>query len=165
MSNPYFTPTTRDLTSDELRSMKKYRCHKEIHALPMNRGQYNEYRGWDLPENENPLDPGYLVIYDRGTPDHYESWSPADKLEKGYTEIPPEPGAEHFGDLHFAWLAEREDMPGVYASRDSSISPVTTDATKAAQFSNKEDCTDYCVSLNDNGRILNFRPKEHGFFY
>ena len=63
--------------------MKHYIGVKEIDAKPMNRGDYNEYRGWTIPENENPADEGYLVKY----PDGYESWSPKDVFEKAYTEF------------------------------------------------------------------------------
>lgn len=38
--------------------MKKYIGTKMIEAKPMNRGDYNAYRGWTIPENENPADEG-----------------------------------------------------------------------------------------------------------
>lgn len=60
--------------------MKKYIGTKIIEAKPMNRGEYNNYRGWTIPENENPEDEGYLVKY----PDGYESWSPKKQFEKTY---------------------------------------------------------------------------------
>ena len=47
----------------------------------MNRADYNTYRGWLLPEDENGSDEGYLVEYlDGGKPNHadhegYISWS------------------------------------------------------------------------------------------
>lgn len=62
--------------------MKHYIGVKEIDAKPMNRGDYNEYRGWTIPADENPADEGYLVKY----PDGYESWSPKEVFEKAYTE-------------------------------------------------------------------------------
>ena len=55
---------------------------KEIDAKPMNRNEYNKYRGWTIPADENPADEGYLVKY----PDGYESWSPKEVFEKAYTE-------------------------------------------------------------------------------
>ena len=33
--------------------MKKYTGVKEILATPMNRKEYNDYRGWELPVDEN----------------------------------------------------------------------------------------------------------------
>ncbi|WP_444957594.1 hypothetical protein [Microbulbifer sp. ZKSA002] len=65
----------------------KYRCHKEVHATPMKRGEYNEYRGWTIPANENPDDDGYLVVYGAGTSDHYESWSPKKQFDEGYNKM------------------------------------------------------------------------------
>ncbi len=73
--------------------MKRFICHKEVLARPMNRAEYNEYRGWILPEDEDGTDEGYLVEYidggQKNHPDHegYISWSPKDVFHKGYTEI------------------------------------------------------------------------------
>lgn len=59
----------------------------------MNRADYNDYRGWVLPDDELGTDEGYLVEYlDGGKsnhPDHkgYISWSPKEQFENGYTEI------------------------------------------------------------------------------
>ena len=40
--------------------MKKYVGTKQIEARPMTRGDYNNYRGWQIPAEENPADEGYL---------------------------------------------------------------------------------------------------------
>jgi hypothetical protein len=56
----------------------------------MTLGEYNKYRGWDIPENEDPNKSGYLVEYtDGGTPNHpehqgYISWSPAEVFANSY---------------------------------------------------------------------------------
>lgn len=62
--------------------MKAYIGTKNISAKPMNRGEYNIYRGWKIPENEDPKDEGYLVKYADG----YESWSPKDIFDDAYRE-------------------------------------------------------------------------------
>ena len=62
--------------------MKKYVGTKIIEATEMNRGDYNKYRGWTIPENENPEDEGFLVKYSDG----YESWSPKKQFEEAYRE-------------------------------------------------------------------------------
>lgn len=62
--------------------LAKYIGTKLIKAKPMTRGDYNKYRGWKLPENENPDDEGYLVVYVDS--DNYESWSPKDVFERAY---------------------------------------------------------------------------------
>ena len=70
--------------------MKKYIGTKVLKAIPMTRGEYNRYRGWDMPSNEDPADDGYLVEYeDGGKPNDarhtgYISWSPADVFERSY---------------------------------------------------------------------------------
>ena len=53
-----------------------------IEAKEMNRGDYNKYRGWTIPEDENPADEGYLVKYSDG----YESWSPKKQFEEAYRD-------------------------------------------------------------------------------
>ena len=60
--------------------MKKYIGTKMIEATPMSRGEYNRYRGWTIPKDENPADEGYLVKYSDG----YESWSPKKQFEEVY---------------------------------------------------------------------------------
>lgn len=62
--------------------MKEYIGIKRIKAEPMTRGDYNKYRGWQIPKNENPADEGYLVVYE-GV---YESWSPKKVFEEAYHE-------------------------------------------------------------------------------
>jgi len=61
---------------------KKYIGTKMLEAVPMNRGEYNRYRGWQLPEDEDPEDEGYLVTYQGG----YESWSPKAVFEEAYRD-------------------------------------------------------------------------------
>lgn len=63
-----------------------------IRAVPMTRGEYNEFRGWSVPNDENPEDAGFLVEYlDGGEPNTtkyagYVSWSPADVFARAYRE-------------------------------------------------------------------------------
>ena len=69
--------------------MKKYIGTKEVKATPMNRGDYNALRGWQVPENENPADDGYLVVYPNGESnvdgfDGYVSWSPKKQFDDVY---------------------------------------------------------------------------------
>lgn len=58
--------------------MKKYIGVKIVTAEPMTRGDYNHYRGWLVPVDENPHDPGYLVKYDN----EYISWCPKIPFEQ-----------------------------------------------------------------------------------
>lgn len=63
--------------------MKKYIGTKLIEAEPMTRGDYNKYRGWTIPADENPADEGYLVRYS----DSYVSWSPKEVFDKAYLAV------------------------------------------------------------------------------
>lgn len=70
--------------------MERFIGTKELMARPMTLGEYNTYRGWELPANENAASEGYLVEYlDGGKPNHpdhkgYVSWSPKDVFERAY---------------------------------------------------------------------------------
>ena len=72
---------------------QKYIGTKILTATPMNRLEYNLYRGWDLPLNEDGNDEGYLVEYQDGGaqnhPDHagYISWSPKAVFEQAYRPV------------------------------------------------------------------------------
>lgn len=63
--------------------MKKYIGCKLIEAEPMTRGDYNQYRGWIIPQNECPDDAGYLIKY----PDGYISWSPKQIFDSAYFAV------------------------------------------------------------------------------
>jgi hypothetical protein len=66
---------------------------KLINAKPMTRQEYNDFRGWTLPENENGADEGFLVEYVDGgqanTTEYagYVSWSPKDVFERAYRPV------------------------------------------------------------------------------
>ena len=73
--------------------MNKYSGTKEVMAKPMTRGDYNAYRGWEMPQNENPNENGYLVEYldspnkNHEAHDNYISWSPKDVFDRSYRDI------------------------------------------------------------------------------
>jgi len=60
--------------------MKKYIGVNIIEAKPMNLGDYNKFKGWEIPDDENPEKEGYLVKYS----DDYISWSPSDAFDDAY---------------------------------------------------------------------------------
>lgn len=72
--------------------MKTYIGTKLIQAQPMTRGDYNDYRNWVLPANEDGTDAGYLVEYlDGGKPNDdrhagYISWSPKAQFDAAYRD-------------------------------------------------------------------------------
>lgn len=73
--------------------MQTYIGTKIIRALPMTRQEYNDYRGWQLPADENGDDEGYLVEYvDGGKANDsrhagYISWSPKEVFERAYRPV------------------------------------------------------------------------------
>lgn len=72
--------------------MKTFIGSKLILAMAMNRAEYNRYRGWKLPADEDGSDEGFLVEYlDGGESNHaghngYLSWSPKAVFENAYRE-------------------------------------------------------------------------------
>lgn len=73
--------------------MKEFQCNKKVLARPMSRQEYTDYRGWELPSDEDGSDEGYLVEYvgspGRNHPDHmgYISWSPKSVFDAGYHDV------------------------------------------------------------------------------
>jgi len=61
----------------QIENLQKYIGTKLVEASPMNLGPYNTFRGWDIPKEESPTTPGYIVKY----PDGYISWSPKKQFE------------------------------------------------------------------------------------
>lgn len=73
--------------------MKTYIGTRIVKMEPMTREEYNTFRGWSIPEDEDGADEGYLVEYtDGGKPnvsgrDGYISWSPKEQADNAYREI------------------------------------------------------------------------------
>jgi hypothetical protein len=73
--------------------MKEFYGTKRVAAKPMTRAEYNIFRGWTLPADENGDDEGYLVEYlDGGKPNvegfaGYVSWSPKEQFDRAYRPV------------------------------------------------------------------------------
>lgn len=102
---------------------KLYEGTKRLAAQPMRRGDYNAYRGWVCPADEDPTDDGYLVEYVDGGKSNdsrhagYISWSPKDVFERSYAlvlgaDLPP-----HQQRV----LAEKADLDGILSKLDAFI--------------------------------------------
>lgn len=119
--------------------MERYIGTKLINAEPMNRQRYNELRGWDLAEDEDGSDEGYLVEYVDGGKANttlfkgYISWSPREQFDKAYESS----GSLDFGAAVFmlkrGHKIARSGWNGsgmfVYLVPDSSY-PAQTDAAR-----------------------------------
>lgn len=63
---------------------------RTVQATPLNRQEYNDLRGWQVPADENPADDGYLVVNsgvsERNVEgfDGYVSWLPKLAFEEQY---------------------------------------------------------------------------------
>lgn len=70
--------------------MKQYTGTKVVNAEPMTRQEYNDLRGWQVPDDENPSDDGFLIedldgsAPNTATHTGYVSWTPKDMFEKTY---------------------------------------------------------------------------------
>lgn len=137
-------------------NFKKYIGTKKIEAFPMNREEYNKYRGWTIPANENPNDEGYLVKYSDG----YISWSPKKQFEEAYRTS----GEMNFGHAiemlksgcrvarkgwngknMFIFLASGIDLTGCICSKDM---PPCTDSLCMKTADNKI-CVGWLASQTD----------------
>jgi hypothetical protein len=73
--------------------MLMYIGTKVVNAMPMTRLEYNNFRNWILPADEDGSDRGYLVEYvDGGKPNTeayagYVSWSPVESFNKAYRPL------------------------------------------------------------------------------
>lgn len=74
-----------------MKNSQKYIGIKLIDAKPMTRLEYNQLRGWTVPENENPNDEGYLTQSEGFSNmvgfSGYVQWLPKDQFEKEYRSI------------------------------------------------------------------------------
>lgn len=90
--------------------MDSYIGTKVINAMPMNRLAYNQFRGWELPADEDGADEGYLVEYVDGGKANttefagYVSWSPKEVFERAYRPT----SAMTFGDAITALKAGKK---------------------------------------------------------
>lgn len=92
--------------------MGLYRGTKELKAWPMTKAEYVEYRGWEMPTDEDPTEAGYLVEYlDNGKANHlehsgYVSWSPADVFEHTYYRTDQNTASSGIDPMHEKWRGE-----------------------------------------------------------
>lgn len=77
----------------EIENMLHFYGTKKIAATPMTRGEYNKYRGWEIPSNEDASEQGYLVEYLDGGKGNdtrhigYITWTPKEPFEKAYQPL------------------------------------------------------------------------------
>ncbi|MBB6716360.1 Gp49 family protein [Clostridium gasigenes] len=67
--------------------MSKYIGIKLVDATEMKLGEYNDFKGWTIPEDENPDTDGYMVKYSN----NYISWCPKEQFEKSNLKVEDNP--------------------------------------------------------------------------
>jgi hypothetical protein len=118
------------ITADPPTIWPLYEGTKRLRATPMDKANYCALRGWTVPADEDPREPGYTVEYqDGGKPnvagfDGYVSWSPADVFERSYHRIPISDGSKA-GIESSLETTDRRGAEGAVAER------VTLDDLKA----------------------------------
>lgn len=138
--------------------MQTYIGTKIIRAKPMNRQAYNDYRGWVVPMDENPLDEGYLVEYlDGGTPNTvsyagYVSWSPKAQFEAAYTEIPNTETMQHAYQVRIA--AEKAELD---KKRSKLITFIQSAAFEALDTQERGRLTRQLTIMDDYSAVLGER--------
>lgn len=130
---------------------------KIISAAPMTRAEYNDYRGWAQPDNENGADEGYLVEYLDGGKGNdsrhkgYISWSPQGVFEAAYLPL------GHIGHLPahvqrmVAELAELDDRHGKLAAF------LKTSAFLGLSEADRNDLSQQFLHMADYGNVLRKR--------
>lgn len=74
-------------------SMCAYLGSMAVHAATMTRQEYNDFRGWQLPESENGEDQGYLIEDREGKKnteqlEGFVQWLPEDEFKRKFKPQP-----------------------------------------------------------------------------
>lgn len=72
--------------------LMQYKTTKIVNAIPMTRLEYNEFRGWEVPDDENGSDDGFLIETIGGfkntqTYKGFVQWLPTTQFEAEYLNI------------------------------------------------------------------------------
>ena len=100
--------------------LTSFTANRTVQATPLNRQEYNDLRGWEVPSNENPADDGYLVVNasvsERNVEsfDGYVSWLPKLAFEEQYkpNHTPIDRMQIELDELH-----ERMDKLGAFIAK------------------------------------------------
>lgn len=120
-----------------------------VHALPMNRGEYNKLRGWTVPPDEDAEDNGYVI--QEGRTGHL-NWKPQDVFEKIYDinlRVRQEPK-----NLITALVEERDQL----ALRvDETISFINSESFQLMSAETQNDLQEQLPAMQAYLTILNTR--------
>lgn len=97
-------------------------------AQPMTRLEYNEYRGWELPDGEDPTDPGYLMNFGSHT-----AWWPADVVDKAFMVLPTAPGYQQRVHGEHLQLLDRQEKLTVFITSPAFSSLVPAEQIRLSK--------------------------------
>ena len=97
-------------------------------AQPMTRLEYNQYRGWAVPEGEDPSDPGYLM--DFGS---HSAWWPADVVDKAFMVLPLVPSHQQRVHGEHKQLHERQEKLTVFITSPAFSSLVPAEQIRLSK--------------------------------
>ena len=142
--------------------MKLYQGTKQIKAHPMSRGEYNDYRGWAIPDDENPSEPGYLIEYTNGGKandtrhEGYISWSPANVFEDSYQPVVASALPPHQQRVYQEHAELNDKVVKLNAFFSTNIFTNLPEDEKSRLMSQVVAMTSYLTILKE--RIANFPP-------
>ena len=97
-------------------------------AQPMTRLEYNQYRGWAVPEGEDPSDPGYLMDFG-----FHSAWWPADVVDKAFMVLPLVPSHQQRVHGEHKQLHERQEKLTVFITSPAFSSLVPAEQIRLSK--------------------------------
>lgn len=95
---------------------------------PMTRLEYNQFRGWTLPEGEDPNDPGYLMDFGFHT-----AWWPADVVDKAFMVLPSAPSYQQRVHGEHKQLLDRQEKLTVFITSPAFSSLVPAEQIRLSK--------------------------------
>ena len=100
----------------------------EATLQPMTRLEYNQFRGWALPEGEDPNDPGYLMDFGFHT-----AWWPADVVDKAFMVLPSAPSYQQRVRGEHKQLLDRQEKLTVFITSPAFSSLVPAEQIRLSK--------------------------------
>ena len=100
----------------------------EATLQPMTRLEYNQFRGWALPEGEDPSDPGYLIDFGFHT-----AWWPADVVDKAFMVLPSAPSYQQRVHGEHKQLLDRQEKLTVFITSPAFSSLVPAEQIRLSK--------------------------------
>ena len=100
----------------------------EATMQPMTRLEYNQFRGWVLPEGEDPNDPGYLMDFGFHT-----AWWPADVVDKAFMVLPSAPSYQQRVHGEHKQLLDRQEKLTVFITSPAFSSLVPAEQIRLSK--------------------------------